>query len=294
MRTQRVDDIDVIRDAVEVPGLGALAINAFVLHADQPVLVDTGRPVEREAFLAALESVINPADIRWIWLTHPDRDHMGALFDVLALAPHARLVTTFIAAGYLSVEYPVPFERVQIVNPGQSLEVGRGRTLHAFRPPLFDSPMTVGLLDDGIGTCISSDCFGGLLPSVEAAYADDVADLDSGAVRAGQAAWAMADSPWVTSIDPAKFARTYTGLRHFAPRRIMSTHLPPATGQLPAFLELLETVPDTQPMDPPDQAFLDTILREAFGEPAHPPATPRDLVTAESSPAALRRSADGT
>ncbi len=270
MRTQRVGDIDVIRDAVEVPGLGALAINAFVLHADEPVLVDTGRPVEREPFLAALGSVVDPADIRWIWLTHPDRDHMGALFDVLAMAPRARLVTTYIAAGYLSVEYPVPFDRVQLVNPGQSLEVGGGRRLHAFRPPLFDSPMTVGFVDDATGTCISSDCFGGILPTVETAYADDVGELDPEAVRTGQTIWAMADSPWVTSVDPAKFALTYARLRQFAPGTILSTHLPPAAEQLETFLALLEAVPEATPMDPPDQAFLDVILQGGFGTPEPP------------------------
>src|SRR5438309_1481873 len=97
MRTQRINDVTAIRDEVEIPGLGALPINAFVLHAQQPVLVDTGRPVERQAFLETLGSIIDPQDIRWIWLTHPDRDHMGSLMDVLRLAPQARLVSTFIA-----------------------------------------------------------------------------------------------------------------------------------------------------------------------------------------------------
>src|SRR4051794_2939279 len=173
MRTQRVGDVDIIRDFVEIPGFGALPINAFVIHADEPVLVDTGRPVERESFLAALSSVIDPAAIRWIWLTHPDRDHMGSLFDVLAAAPDARLVSTFMAVGYLTVEYDMPLPRTYLLNPGQSLDVGGGRKLHAFRPPLFDSPMTVGFFDDATGTCFSSDCFGALLPSTGAADVDD-------------------------------------------------------------------------------------------------------------------------
>src|SRR4051794_16252281 len=56
MRTQRINDVTAIRDEVEIPGLGALPINAFVLHAQQPVLVDTGRPVARQAFLENLGS----------------------------------------------------------------------------------------------------------------------------------------------------------------------------------------------------------------------------------------------
>jgi glyoxylase-like metal-dependent hydrolase (beta-lactamase superfamily II) len=37
----------------------------------------------------ALASVIDPADVRWIWLTHPDRDYTGGLFDLLDAAPLA-------------------------------------------------------------------------------------------------------------------------------------------------------------------------------------------------------------
>jgi hypothetical protein len=35
-------DVTVLNDQVEVPGLGFLPVNAFVLHAAQPVVVDTG------------------------------------------------------------------------------------------------------------------------------------------------------------------------------------------------------------------------------------------------------------
>lgn len=267
MRLQRIADVDVIRDAVEIPQIGGLAINAFVVHSDEPGLVDTGRPVERAAFQAALAEAIDPSELKWIWITHPDRDHMGSLFDILDQAPQARLVTTFMAAGYMSVEFDVPLNRIQVVNPGQSLEVGSGRRLHAFRPPMFDSPMTVGFYDDGNGIAISSDCFGGVLPGLEAADVDDVRELDQEALREGQLGWSLFDSPWVTAVDPAKFARTYDGLRGFAPEVILSSHLPPARGRLDSFIDLLETLPNLTAPEPPDQAFVDGLLEQAFTVP---------------------------
>ena len=43
MNTYRVgDDVTVLNDQLEVPGIGHLPINAFVLHAREPVVVDTG------------------------------------------------------------------------------------------------------------------------------------------------------------------------------------------------------------------------------------------------------------
>ena len=262
MFTHRVGDVDVIRDVVELPlGMGALNINAFVIHADQPVLVDTGQPVEKAAFQKALASVIDPADLRWIWITHPDRDHMGSLFDILDQAPQARLVTTFFAAGYMGVEFEVPMNRIQLVNPGQSLDVGGGRRLTAFRPPLFDSPMTVGFFDEGTGACVSSDCFGGILP-VEAANAVDVTDIDGDTLRQGQIAWSISDSPWVANIDRDKFARSYERLVELAPSQIFSSHLPPATDGLDSFVQLLEVLPDAAEEPAPDQAALDAMLQQ--------------------------------
>jgi hypothetical protein len=63
--------IDVLTDDVDIPGLGHLPINAYVLHGYAPVLVDTGSIAQAGAFDAALRSVIDVADLRWIWLTTP-------------------------------------------------------------------------------------------------------------------------------------------------------------------------------------------------------------------------------
>lgn len=102
------DDVVVLADSIEVPGLGHLPVNSFLLRADEPVLVDTGLPGSREEFLDHLWAACDPADLRWIWLTHPDRDHTGSLQQILDAAPQARVVTTFIGLGILSIELAVP------------------------------------------------------------------------------------------------------------------------------------------------------------------------------------------
>ncbi len=58
------DDVVVLHDAAEVPGLGFLPVNAFLLRAAQPVLVDTGLPASRDQFLSELWSLVDPADLR--------------------------------------------------------------------------------------------------------------------------------------------------------------------------------------------------------------------------------------
>jgi len=249
--------VTVLADAVEIPGLGHLPVNAFVLHAAQPVLVDTGMPAQREELLDLLWEAVDPEQLRWIWLTHPDRDHTGALADVLEAAPQARLVTTFIGMGILSIEHDVPPDRVFLLNPGQSLDLG-DRRLRCFRPPLFDSPATTGFVDDRTGVVFSSDFCGGPQTSAEAALADDVSDLPAGEIAAAQQLWATVDSPWVHTLDRQRFADSLAAFG--TPEVVLSTHLPPARGRSATFLDTLRAVPELPPFVGPDQAALEALL----------------------------------
>ena len=78
-----------------VPGIGLLPVNVFLIKSKEPVLMDTGLGEDRGEFMKALESVIDPKDLRWIWLSHDDSDHTGSLRDILDAAPDARLVVNF-------------------------------------------------------------------------------------------------------------------------------------------------------------------------------------------------------
>ena len=69
------------------------------------------------------------------------------------------LVTHAFNALRMASWWPVPFERVQAVGVGDRLSVG-DRTLRAVPPPLFDNPMSIGLLDEanGSGTRFADCC----------------------------------------------------------------------------------------------------------------------------------------
>lgn len=260
MHTHRIGEhVTVLSDHLEVPGIGFLPVNAFVLHAREPVVVDTGLSLPDRDFVAALSSVIDPADVRWIWLTHPDRDHTGGLFDLLEAASHARVVTTFLGVGIMSTERPLPLDRVYLLNPGQSLNVG-DRTLHAFRPPLFDSPATVGFYDEASRMCFSSDCFGAPLPTAELACGADAREVPAGELRAAQLLWAAVDSPWVHNAKTDRYLQTIESLQAIKPDVILSTHLPPARGLGAQLFDMLAAAPDADSFIGPDQQALEAIL----------------------------------
>jgi flavorubredoxin len=254
-------DVDVVSSTAAITGFGNLAINAFVIHAAEPVLVDTGVVRESDEFIAALRKVIDPADLRWIWLTHTDFDHIGSLHRLLEENEQLRVITSFLGVGIMSLAAPLPMDRVFLVNPGQTVDVG-DRTLTAVRPPAFDNPITTGLQDERSGILFSSDCFGALLDEVP----ECAEELSDEALREGQVFWATVDSSWLHKVDRRVFASDLDRIRGLKPTMILSSHLPAARGSsMERLLGALAAVPDAHPFVGPDQVALEQILAGVTG-----------------------------
>ena len=257
------EDIYALPTFFPVPTLGVLPINAFVLRAREPVLVDTGLIPETDAFMDTLRSVIDPADLRWLWLTHPDPDHIGSIHRLLEEVPHLRVITTFLSVGILSISRPLPPERVYLLNPGQSLDLG-DRTLTAVKPPTFDNPATTGLYDARSGAFFSSDAFGAVL----AEPAQEAGDIPAADLSQGQLLWGTVDAPWIHKVDRSMFARELAGLREMAPELILSAHLPPARRQTEQLLETMARLPEAPPFVGPDQAAMEQMMADLTAMPA--------------------------
>ena len=85
-------DIEVLTSNFPIPGYGLVPVNAFVIKGSEPILVETGTAIESAEFMEALRRVIDPADLRWIWLTHTDFDHIGSLHQLLSENPRLRAI----------------------------------------------------------------------------------------------------------------------------------------------------------------------------------------------------------
>lgn len=258
-----VPSVTSLASTIAVPGFGALAANAYLLDGSEPVLIDAGVPAFAGAFVDALASRIDLRDLRYVWLTHCDADHVGALEQVLARAPQARVVTSYLGMGKLSMRGVVSPERFYLMRAGETLHVG-GRALRALAMPTFDAPETMGVLEVTSRTLFSSDCFGALLSEEDALAArDDVGTLDDRALAEGIARWTHVDAPWIRDTEPASFRRALEELERLEPEIVLGAHLPPARRALHRLVRHLDAARHAEPFVGPNQAELEAMLAAA-------------------------------
>lgn len=265
MRTyQPAPGVAVITSSFPIPSLGYVPINAYVIDGPEPVLVDTGAIVERAEFMSTLGSVVEPARLRWLWLTHTDADHIGAVHDVMAASPQLRVVTTFVGLGMMSLVAPLPLDRVRFVNAGEVLALP-GHELVALRPPVFDNASTHGLFDRTTRILYSADCFGAVLADPPL----DAGELSAQELHDGQVFWGTIDSPWLHKVDRGVLARELDAIRALQPATVLCSHLPAADGRLlERLLAAIGDIPPARPYVGPDQRAFEQLLAKLTAVPA--------------------------
>ena len=118
--------VDVITTTADIPALGSLAINAFVLHGAEPVLVDTGTVAGSAEFMAALRVGDRPGRAA-LDLAHPHRlrPHRIDGARCSRRTRNLRVITSFLGVGIMGLSStPLAMDRVHLVNPGQTVTLG--------------------------------------------------------------------------------------------------------------------------------------------------------------------------
>ena len=242
------------------PALGQplfVYINSMVILGEEPVIVDTGTPANRKQWLSDVFSLVEPEDIRWVFLSHDDVDHTGNLEQVMTACPNAKLVCNWAMVERHTNCFNFPIDRCRWVMHNESFSVG-DRTLHAVRPPVFDSPTTRGLFDPKTGVYWGVDTFATPLPDP----GTPVADLDPDFWRLGMTLFAFgAVSPWLAMVDHDKYGRFVDTVQDLDITTIASCHSPVLEGPLiqQAF-EQIRAFPSVPPPPLPDQSILDQII----------------------------------
>ncbi|MFC0861219.1 MBL fold metallo-hydrolase [Sphaerimonospora cavernae] len=257
---QAAPDVFALPSSLPIAGAGLLPVNAYLIRGPEPILVDTGMAIDRGYFEQALWSLVDPTELRWILLTHDDRDHAGNLKEILMAAPRAKLITNGLAIARLGEEWDVPANRVIQVNPGRTLDLG-GRSVSLLRPPAYDSPSTLALYDLTTQSLFSSDSFGAVLPGP----AENAQDIPEAVYLAGMALFTRANAPWTALADPAKFDAVLDNLVRLGPRRILSSHGATVLDRTETLAATMRSVPTMTPWLPDEDVLVEALLAEHEG-----------------------------
>lgn len=242
------------------PALGQplfVYINSMVILGEEPVIVDTGTPANRSQFLTDVFSLVEPEDVRWVFLSHDDVDHTGNLDEVMTACPNAQLVCNWAMVERHTNCFDFPLDRCRWVMHGESFSVG-DRTLQAIRPPVWDSPTTRGLFDPKTGVYWAVDTFATPLPDPKMA----VADLDPDFWQFGMTLFSFgAVSPWLTMIDHAKYRQFVDQSQGLDIKTIAACHTPVIEGPfIQQAFDIVREFPLVEPPPLPDQSILDQIV----------------------------------
>jgi flavorubredoxin len=232
-----------------------VALNSLVIRAAEPVVVDTGMAENREQYLADVFGLVEPADVRWVFISHDDVDHTGNVNALMDACPDATLVVNWFMVERMGASLAVPPARQRWIDDGGTLDVG-DRVLQALRPPIFDSPTTRGLFDPTTGFFWGSDSFATpmLTPLTHVDALDDEFWAD------GMRMFDQYVSPWVTMVDDAKFQATVDRVAALRPTSMAGCHTPAILGDRVArALAITRTTPTAVVPPQPDQAVLEQI-----------------------------------
>ena len=239
-------------------------LNSMVIRGREPVIVDTGTPANREQWLKDVFSLVEPEDVRWVFMSHDDVDHAGNLDEVMTACPNATLVCNWAMVERHTNCFDFPLNRCHWVMHEESFSVG-DRTLHAVRPPLYDSPTTRGLFDSATGVYWAVDTFATPLPAPETS----IAELDPEFWNFGMTLFAYgAVCPWLSLVDLDKFGRYVDSIEGLDIKTVAACHTPTIEGPLikEAFAHV-RRLPAVEPPPLPDQSILDQII----GATSQPP-----------------------
>ena len=257
-----------------IPNLAAaepgtyVPVNSMLIRGAEPVIVDTGAPIHRQHWLDQVFSLVEPGDVRWVFLSHDDGDHTGALHDVLALCENATVVINAFGTERLALERPLPLERLRWIEPGGTFDAG-DRRMRLVLPPIFDGPTTRGVLDESTGVFWAVDSFAALTTGAVHRREDVPDDLYDETFLL----FNSLISPWHQWLDTGKYGAHVDSVAALRPSAVASAHGPILSGsQIDDAFDRVRSLAGMPRLMLPEQPTLDEFVTAAISPDVPVPA----------------------
>lgn len=132
--------------------------NSYLLHDDQPTLIDTVKSCCFDEMLHRIQEVLEPKEIKYIISNHTEMDHSGTIDQLLQCCPDAEVVCSPKGAEGLRRHFKKNW-RMKVVNTGDILDIGK-RKLQFLLTPMVHWPDSMTTYSDCDGILFSNDAFG--------------------------------------------------------------------------------------------------------------------------------------
>jgi hypothetical protein len=234
----------------------------MVIRGREPVIVDTGAPVHRERWLEKVFAVVEPEDVRWVFLSHDDGDHTGALFEVLERCPqrHAgdqllqRRTAAAREAGAAAVAHALDRARWQLPR--------RRPRASAVPPAGLRRPHLARPVRPEHGAMWMVDTFACFTPGPL-----DADELPQDLLASCMPALMSAISPWHSWLDGAAYTRHVDAIEALGARTVASAHGPVLRGErLDDAFDRLRAMAGAPNILTPGQELLDALLAPTLAE----------------------------
>ncbi len=114
--------------------------NSYLILDEEPTLVDGVYPPFKEELISNIRSLIDPAKLKYVVVNHLEWDHVGAIPDVMAVAPQATVLCSPKAEKPLKKIFPESENwDIRVVKTGEAIKIGK-RTLAFVEAPMLHWP----------------------------------------------------------------------------------------------------------------------------------------------------------
>jgi flavorubredoxin len=215
-----------------------LPINRFLINGSKKkMLIDTGMMIEAKEMVKTVAEIINLEELDYIFLTHFDVDHWGAVPELLKYAPNVRIIGTMATMGK-GESVGLPQDKFAVVFPGETIDLGDHQL--TVENSLVEDGHTYWLFDNATNVYYTSDGFGSIQLGQPELFAESV---DTDKFVQGFMMWHMLNFNSFPRYDYQRFVSLVDLQRKRDIKQIASVHGPIVRTDLQQAFDLISAVP---------------------------------------------------
>ncbi|MGC9319615.1 MAG: FprA family A-type flavoprotein [Armatimonadota bacterium] len=139
--------------------------NAYLVRGEQVALIDTVKHTFADTLLGNIDEVVGLDAVDYVVANHGEPDHSGALPAVMEACPNATVVTNHKCVETLEGYYDTGGWEIDVVESGDSLDLGGGRSVTFVQTPMVHWPDSMVSYCPEEKILFSNDAFGQHLAS---------------------------------------------------------------------------------------------------------------------------------